>query len=156
MNKALIFGRSSERYADFGRIASLCVYSSIHEKWTAHDLMRLFLTPILLNQYRVFMAQDYPNLFGEEDRPVGFVTWGLFNDEAIQAYTQRTRKLAPTDYDSGDDVWVIDFCAPFGGTREMVRDMRRELSIRYPQKSARWIRNSQTPHRRLGYGYRRD
>jgi cytolysin-activating lysine-acyltransferase len=128
-------------------MASLCVYSDIHKSWTAHDLMRLFMTPILLNQYRIFYR---------DRRPVGFMTWALFGEDAVRAYVDRYRKLQPMDFHSGDQVWVIDFVAPFGGTQGFVREMRKQISERYPVQKAHWIRNSQTPHRRLGFSARRD
>lgn len=150
-----IFVRSS-KYRDFGQISALCIHSPIHKSWSVHDLMRLFMPPIMLNQYRVFRASDYPDQFGDQHQPVGFITWALMNDEGVAAYTQKLRKLQPSDFAAGDQVWVIDLVAPFGGTREIVRDMRKYLSDRYPQQKAHWIRNSQTPHRRLGFGARRD
>ncbi|MEK9695871.1 MAG: toxin-activating lysine-acyltransferase, partial [Candidatus Poseidoniales archaeon] len=106
---------SSDHYRDYGIIAALCTHSDTHKRWSANDLMRLFMAPILLNQYRIFY--DY-------NRPVGFVTWALFGEDAVNAYVERTRKLQPLDFHSGDQVWVIDLVAPFGGTREIVRAMR--------------------------------
>ena len=58
------------------------------------------------------------------------------------------------DFTLGAEVWVIDLVAPYGGVRGIVRDMRRELSLRYPNRHAHWIRNNMTAERRLGRGER--
>ena len=34
------------------------------------------------------------------------------------------RRLMPTDWKSGDSLWLIDFIAPFGGQEEMILDLK--------------------------------
>lgn len=149
-------GLSSE-YNDLGQMVALARKSSNHRNWSISDVMRLFWPPIIKRQYRIFKAKEYKTNESLPDGniPIGFVTWACMNAESIDAYVNKTRKLRPSDYDSGDQVWVIDFVAPHGGVVSMVKDMQTELTIRYPDQTiGRWIRNNMRPDRRLGYGKR--
>jgi hemolysin-activating ACP:hemolysin acyltransferase len=67
---------------------------------------------------------------------------------------EREWQNSAEDFTSGAEVSVIDLVAPYGGVRGIVRDMRRELSLRYPNRHADWIRNNMTAERRLGRGER--
>jgi hemolysin-activating ACP:hemolysin acyltransferase len=55
----------------------------------------------------------------------GFVTWAYLSHECAQGLKDGTRKLDAMDWRSGDQFWLIDVVAPFGGVWSMVSDMRR-------------------------------
>jgi cytolysin-activating lysine-acyltransferase len=146
---------SSSVYA-LGAMAALSARSGLHRDYTVADMERLFGPPLAADQVRVFMASEYPRSFlsPRMDWPVGFVTWALMDRDSEDAYVSQSRLLSPIDFTSGAEVWVIDLVAPYGGVRGIVRDMRRELSLRYPNRYAHWIRNNMTAERRLGRGER--
>lgn len=78
------------------------------------DLSRveaLFLTPLMLNQLRVFRRAG---------RPVGLVAWAYLDAEAEARYLE-TGLLAPGDWQSGPRFWFTDFLAPFGDVRALTR-----------------------------------
>lgn len=33
----------------------------------------------------------------------------------------------PSDWKSGEQVWVIDLCTPFGGRQEVIKDLRKNV-----------------------------
>jgi cytolysin-activating lysine-acyltransferase len=71
------------------------------------------MTPILLQQFRIYYAQD---------RPVGVVLWAKVDDEVEQRLKSGATKLRPQDWKSGTKPHVVEVIAPFGGSEEMVRD----------------------------------
>lgn len=100
------------------------------------------MTPVLLQQFRMFYA---------DDRPVGVLLWAFVNDEVearlAQGITRRSpasgRTLRPQDCPrgieptmvSGDKLWVlrqqanthVEAIAPFGGAEEMVKDLKAKV-----------------------------
>ncbi len=56
------------------------------------------MTPVLLQQFRTFYAQD---------RPLGVVLWATVSDEVAARLTEGTTKLRPQDWKSGDKLWVM-------------------------------------------------
>jgi cytolysin-activating lysine-acyltransferase len=57
------------------------------------------------------------------------------SDEVEKNLTEGTTKLRPQDWKSGDKAWVlpkasnqnIEVIAPFGGTEEMVKDIKKKV-----------------------------
>ena len=76
-------------------------------KWNPHTFSRLLLPPHNLRQLALVV---------DDAKPLAFVTWGLFDLDAIDAVAHGTRKLQAADWNAGEDLWVMDFCCPFGGT----------------------------------------
>ena len=74
--------------------------------------------PVALQQFRIWQV---------EHQPVGFVTWGLFNEETEAGYLAGSRKIQPDDWNAGDRLWLVDFIAPFGGVSQLVRVGRQHL-----------------------------
>ena len=101
-----------------GKITWLMGQSDEYCNYTVDDIHRLILPPIALQQFRIWEA---------EGNPVGFVTWAMLNEEAQQGYWDGTRRLQPDDWQAGNNLWLIDFLAPYGGVRQMVREGRDHL-----------------------------
>ena len=76
------------------------------------------MTPVLLQQFRLFHA---------DDRPLGVVLWGSVSDEVEAVLAKGTSKLRPQDWKSGDHLWVVEVIAPFGGSEEMVKDLKSHV-----------------------------
>ena len=113
-----------------GAIVSLSARSPLHRHYTIDDIERLYGAAMASDQVKLFMASEYPEHFivPRHDWPVAFVTWALMSDESRDAYVRQTRLLEGEDFVSGADLWVIDFVAPYGAVREIVRDVRADLS----------------------------
>ena len=101
-----------------GMMTWLMGQSDQHCNWTIEDVHRLIIPPVALQQFRIWQV---------EHQPVGFVTWGLFNEETEAGYLAGSRKIQPDDWNAGDRLWLVDFIAPFGGVSQMVRGGRQHL-----------------------------
>ena len=76
------------------------------------------MTPILLQQFRLFYAKD---------RPIGVALWAYVSDEVQERLAQGSTRLAPNDWKSGDNLWLVELIAPFGGQDEMVTDLKAKV-----------------------------
>ena len=101
-----------------GMMTWLMGQSDQHCNWTIEDVHRLIIPPVALQQFRIWQV---------EHQPVGFVTWGLFNEETEAGYLAGSRKIQPDDWNAGDRLWLVDFIALFGGVSQMVREGRQHL-----------------------------
>ncbi len=81
--------------------------SDQHCNWTIEDVHRLIIPPVALQQFRIWQV---------EHQPVGFVTWGLFNEETESGYLAGSRKIQPDDWNAGDRLWLVDFIAPLAAS----------------------------------------
>jgi cytolysin-activating lysine-acyltransferase len=101
-----------------GKIVWLMGQSKVHQAHDISDLHRVVLPPVALQQYRIWEADDYP---------VGYMSYALFNEEAETAFIHNLRFMEPEDWRSGEKLWLVDFIAPFGNVREIVREGRSHL-----------------------------
>lgn len=93
------------------------------------ELEWMVLPPIMLNQYRLFRV---------EDRIVAFAAWAYLS-EAVEARLQNSNpKLAPTEWKSGDRLWLIDLHAPFGHQELALKELRETGLKSQTFKMHRW------------------
>jgi cytolysin-activating lysine-acyltransferase len=76
------------------------------------------MTPVLLQQFRMFY---------DKDKPIGVAFWATVNAEVEERLAAGTSRLRPQDWKSGDQAWVVEAIAPFGGAEEMVRDLKNSV-----------------------------
>lgn len=100
--------------------------SRFHRNWPLAAIKRLVMPPIRLRQFRLYL---------HERTPVGFASWALLDAESERGLLDQTRKLEPKDWDAGDRLWLIDFVAPFGGAKEVARDLKSHRRRKYPHAS---------------------
>ena len=85
------------------------------------------IMPVILKQFRLFYDQD---------KPIGVVFWGMVSDEVAARLAEGTSKLRPQDWKSGDNFWVVETIAPFGGAEEMVKDLKAAV---FPDREIRMM-----------------
>lgn len=84
------------------------MHSPSHRNFPVHTLPVLLL-PAIKNRQFIMMS--------EAGRPVFYISWGNFSEEAKQRYLTHSPLLIPeTDWNSGDRMWLLDWVAPFGHT----------------------------------------
>lgn len=132
MSFALPGGHFDDPFYVLGEIAYLMINSPLHQSYRLADLESYFLTPIKLNQFRIYRRGT---------RPVGLATWAYLKPDAASGYVDDTRELRPDDWNAGTEPWLVDFMAPFGGVREMVRDLRENV---HPNARVRSLRRDYT------------
>jgi cytolysin-activating lysine-acyltransferase len=108
-----------------GEIVWLMSQSQTHKQFFINDLEWLVMTPALLQQYRLYYASD---------RPMGVLFWGFVDEEVEKRLVTGSAKLRPQDWKSGDKLWIVDIVAPFGGTEEMIKDLKLKVFPDRPLK----------------------
>lgn len=76
----------------------------------------LLMPPVVLDQCKLYMKNEMP---------WAFVTWAFVSDEIDARLRSHSPKIAPHEWKSGENVWLIDIVAPFGQTDEMIDELRR-------------------------------
>ena len=108
-----------QRYNLIGQITSLMLASNLHKKYLIDDIGAMFLPAIHLNQFRI-----YKNKTGD---PIAIVTWAYLSDEIESEFKTGQRNLSLQDWQSGNNGWVIDFIAPFGHAKQVIKDLRNNI-----------------------------
>jgi cytolysin-activating lysine-acyltransferase len=101
-----------------GEIVWLMSQSPLHKQLFVSDLEWLVMTPMLLQQFR---------LFYDKQKPVGVVFWATVSEEVEARLAAGTNRMRPQDWKSGDRLWVVEAITPFGGAEEMVKDLKAKV-----------------------------
>jgi cytolysin-activating lysine-acyltransferase len=77
-------------------------------------------------EWRVMPALvlDQAKLYMREDSPIAYVSWANLSETAAQRYAAAPHQLTASDWQSGDQVWIVDLFVPFGGAQEVMNDLR--------------------------------
>jgi cytolysin-activating lysine-acyltransferase len=109
------------RLTAIGHATFLMARSQLHRHLMITDMEWLLLPPIMLGQFR--MWQD-------NGKPVGFASWAYLGEEAEERITKKgIRRLMPTDWKTGEALWLIDFIAPFGNGEKMIQELREVIHV---------------------------
>lgn len=101
-----------------GEITWLMSQSPIHKRFFISDLEWFVMTPVLLQQFR---------LFYDETKPIGVIFWAHASPEVAEMLAAGTSKLRPQDWKSGDELWVVEAVTPFGGAEVMIKDLKEKV-----------------------------
>ena len=110
-----------------GEIVWLMSQSPLHKQFFISDLEWFVMTPVLLQQFRLFYDQT---------KPIGVAFWATVNDEVEERLAAGTTRLRPQDWKSGERLWVVEVIAPFGGAEEMVKDLKAKV---FPQRELKFL-----------------
>lgn len=111
-----------------GEATFLFLNSPLHLRYAVHQLPTFILTPLRLAQYRMYRGPQ---------GPVGFVAWAYLTAQAAGDYASQRRELTPQDWNAGNQLWFIEFVAPFGHGRRIVSDLRTNV---FPRATALSLR----------------
>ena len=110
--------------------------SPAHRQMFISDLEWLVMPPVLLGQFRLYYQEapgqtpgTSPAATGAEpqSRPAGVLLWASVSAEVAARLAQGTPRLKPGDWKSGEEVWVVEAIAPFGGAEAMVADLKANV-----------------------------
>jgi len=73
------------------------------------------------------LVLDQAKLYMRDGMPLAFVSWAMLSEETVSRYRAAPHRLAPTDWKSGDQVWLVDVFTPFGGATELLKDLRENV-----------------------------
>jgi cytolysin-activating lysine-acyltransferase len=110
----------------------LATKSKNHQFLFASDFEWLILPAISLKQYKVFRSK--------KSEPIAFVTWAKVSEDVEKRLLNGHIKLAPKDWKSGDKLVLIDVIAPFGGSKEILKQLHdsefKETTAHFLQRDA--------------------
>ena len=86
-------------------------------------IQRLILPPMRLGQYKIY---------SDKEVPIGYASWALLSDELSEGYKNNTYKIKAQDWNSGDNLWLINVLCPKGGGSIVLRrldKLRKEMGL---------------------------
>ena len=99
-------------------VVELMQHSKVHDKLNVSDICRRFVAPIKLSQYVIY---------AEGDELKAFASIGFFSDAVSEGFTAGTHRIKEEDWNSGNNIWLVDVLAPFGHARQITRSVRTLL-----------------------------
>ena len=126
-----------------GEIIWLLGYSDLHQSWPIGSIRQWVIPALHHNQFR---------LYRRDGRPRGYVSWAWMSKDVEQRYVLDTPSFRLEDWKSGEHAWIIDFVAPFGDAREILRDLKYNL---FADEVGRYLRvrpGSKTMQIRYAHG----
>lgn len=104
-----------------GHAVWLMSRSPLHKHLMITDIEWLVTPPIVLGQFRLWERSGNPH---------AFASWAYLNDEAEERIvTNGIRRLLPTDWKSGDQLWLIDFLCPFGDQEFIMKELKTQATL---------------------------
>jgi hemolysin-activating ACP:hemolysin acyltransferase len=102
----------------------LLSHSKYHRYYSISEFISYIVYPVLHGKIKIFY---------EDDKPVGLVTWCFLPADKAQAFLDEEYVLQEEDYiaTDGEQLWGIEFIAPFGHARTIMRAMNNEHSEVY-------------------------
>lgn len=98
-----------------GAVSWLMMQQSATRHTLLSELEWRVMPPLILDQAKLFLR---------DNAPVAYVSWALLSAEVAVRYQEGPHQLTSADWRSGDQIWLIDLCAPFGGAQEVMKDLR--------------------------------
>lgn len=101
-----------------GEVAWLMTNSERHRYLFVNDLERLVLPALRLGQFK---------LYRHEGVPTGYVSWAFLSEEVEERFIDQPDTLRPSDWKSGDQIWFMEFLVPFGGIKDVTKDLKENV-----------------------------
>lgn len=101
-----------------GGIVCLCSFSDLHVHYSLGYLLQRITPAIELNQYRYYEDNGHP---------IGFCCWARLTNERLQNAKNGELNFPIEDWHGGQNFFFVEFIAPFGHCRTIVRDLRDNI-----------------------------
>lgn len=88
-----------------------------HRHYTISEFLAYLVYPVIHNKIQFFY---------EDGNPVGLVTWCFLPEDKAEDFVDDRIVLGEEDYiaTEGDQLWGIEFIAPFGHARQIMKSMQ--------------------------------
>jgi cytolysin-activating lysine-acyltransferase len=96
-----------------GEVTWLLTQSPIHKQLFVGDLEWFVMPPVLLEQFRIFNGPQHP---------VGVALYARVGADTDARLEAGAHKLRADEWKCGDQGWLIELVAPFGGQDELLAD----------------------------------
>lgn len=107
-----------QRLQLLGGITWLMLQSPQYRHCTIEELEVRILPSLTLDQFRYYEI---------DGQPIGFVNWAYLSTEAAEKYQQGDDQLLPPEWQSGDQLWCIDFISPFNYDQSIFDDLSQSI-----------------------------
>lgn len=97
-----------------GEITWLMTQSPQHKQLFIGDLEWFCMPALLHEQFRIYNG---PN------SPAAVALWAFVSDETEARLQSDGPKLRPEEWNGGENPWLIELVAPFGGQEEILADL---------------------------------
>jgi len=114
-----------EKLPLLGPVVWLYMHAPSHKHLFLTDVEWMIIPPMALNQYKLYM---------KEEAPLAYASWAFVDEETEKRLLSGRIRLAPKDWKSGDRLWLIDLVAPFGGGKDVLKDIRDNVFPTQPIK----------------------
>jgi hemolysin-activating ACP:hemolysin acyltransferase len=109
--------QQSSLLADVVRILPVCKNNYNH--YGIEMIQDFFVFPILLDQ----QISIY-----EDDSLKGFITYAMLDKTAERAWLTNNQSIKLSEWNSGDNIWIIDALTPWGHGRAVTTKLEEHLS----------------------------
>lgn len=121
----------AKRLPAIGYVTWLFSQSQGHRQLFIQDMAWRLFPAIILGQYKLRIDDKVGGL------PTAYASWAFLSRETEAGY-RASHTLRPGDWRSGDQLWLVDCVAPFGGTAALLEELYfdvhrdRETRLLYP------------------------
>ena len=115
-----------------GAISILAMKSTTHKYIFLSDYEWLILPAIATKQFALFRSS--------KNEPIAFISWASISDEVEKRLTDKSGKLQPADWKSGNNIYIIDIISPFGPSKDLLKQLNdkqfkgKDVKILRPKK----------------------
>lgn len=132
-----------------GEVTSLMLVSKVHRQYQVRDIADIIMPALNLGQYRIYRNQ--------KREPIALVTWAFLSPQTEKEYLAGKMVLSEQDRTSGELLYFPDFIAPYGHTKQVVKDLQKNVFPNVVGKSLRFVEGKAAPKvmRFCGVNYRK-
>ncbi|MHA3915916.1 toxin-activating lysine-acyltransferase [Halovulum sp. GXIMD14793] len=116
---------------NLGDVFYLAMRSPSHMRQSLGSLRKWWEPPAHLEQVWVFKFDGFPR---------AAMSWASLSKEAQHRYVVERKGLQPTDWQSGDIPWVIDWLSPYRNYRIEATVMRWVMETGFKDRAFRYMR----------------
>ncbi|WP_147821033.1 toxin-activating lysine-acyltransferase [Salidesulfovibrio onnuriiensis] len=89
-----------------------------HKYMFIADMEWYLMPPFRLRQIKIFH---------KEGAPVAYACWAKVSDEVDERLRNGSTKLRPEEWNSGENLWLVDLVTPFGGAEFVVNELKEKV-----------------------------
>lgn len=101
-----------------GAVSWLLMQQSATRHTLLSELEWRVMPALVLDQAKLYMRDNFP---------IAYVSWAKLSEDVAQRYIAPPHQLMASDWQSGEHIWIVDVCAPFGGAQEVMKDLRATI-----------------------------
>lgn len=87
------------------------------------------------------LVLDQCKLYSQSGVPWAFATWAFVSDAVDQRLRSSSPVIAPHEWKSGENAWLIDVVAPFGDTQAVAQQVAQEVGVKTAVHA--WLPNAE-------------